>query len=43
MGVQIQPQHAAYTDIRRACAEAEAIGVDIAFTWDWLISDVDAP
>ena len=34
MGVQIQPQHAAYSDIRRACAEAEAIGVDIAFTWD---------
>jgi probable F420-dependent oxidoreductase len=34
VGVQIQPQHAAYADIRRACAEAEEVGVDIAFTWD---------
>ncbi|HSK28205.1 MAG TPA: LLM class F420-dependent oxidoreductase [Jiangellales bacterium] len=34
VGVQLQPQHADYPDIRRALAEAEGLGVDIAFTWD---------
>lgn len=34
IGVQIQPQHADYADIRRAVAEAEELGVDVAFNWD---------
>jgi probable F420-dependent oxidoreductase len=34
IGVQLQPQHADYAEIRRACAEAEEIGVDICFNWD---------
>ncbi|WP_344310523.1 LLM class F420-dependent oxidoreductase [Fodinicola feengrottensis] len=34
IGVQLQPQHADYAEIRRAVAEAEEIGVDIAFNWD---------
>ncbi len=34
IGVQIQPQHAQYEQIRAAVAEAEQIGVDIAFNWD---------
>ena len=34
IGVQLQPQHADYADIRRAVAEAEEIGVDIVFNWD---------
>ncbi|WP_158888786.1 LLM class F420-dependent oxidoreductase [Amycolatopsis anabasis] len=34
VGVQIQPQHAEYAAIRRAAAEAEELGVDIAFNWD---------
>lgn len=34
IGVQIQPQHAEYAQIRRAAAEAEELGVDIAFNWD---------
>ena len=34
VGVQLQPQHADYPEIRRALAEAEEIGVDIAFNWD---------
>nr|WP_246281917.1 LLM class F420-dependent oxidoreductase [Fodinicola acaciae] len=34
IGVQLQPQHADYASIRRAVAEAEQIGVDIAFNWD---------
>ena len=34
IGVQLQPQHADYADIRRAVAEAEDIGVDIVFNWD---------
>jgi probable F420-dependent oxidoreductase len=34
IGVQLQPQHAEYADIRRAVAEAEAAGVDIVFNWD---------
>jgi probable F420-dependent oxidoreductase len=32
--LQLQPQHAAYSDIRQACAQAEEMGVDIVFTWD---------
>lgn len=34
VGVQIQPQHAAYADIRRACAQFEELGVDVLFNWD---------
>ncbi|MDX6264722.1 MAG: hypothetical protein QOH84_6410 [Kribbellaceae bacterium] len=34
IGVQLQPQHAEYADIRRTVATAEEIGVDIAFNWD---------
>jgi probable F420-dependent oxidoreductase len=34
VGLQLQPQHAEYADIRRAAAEAEEIGVDILFNWD---------
>ncbi|MFD9893656.1 LLM class F420-dependent oxidoreductase [Amycolatopsis sp. NPDC059027] len=34
IGVQIQPQHAEYADIRRAASEAENLGVDIVFNWD---------
>ena len=34
IGAQLQPQHATYADIRRACAELEEMGVDVLFTWD---------
>jgi probable F420-dependent oxidoreductase len=34
IGVQIAPQHLAYADIRRACADLEELGVDVLFTWD---------
>jgi probable F420-dependent oxidoreductase len=34
IGVQLQPQHADYPAIRRAVAEAEDLGVDVAFNWD---------
>lgn len=34
IGVQIQPQHADYDQIRRAVAAAEEAGVDIVFNWD---------
>jgi probable F420-dependent oxidoreductase len=34
IGVQLQPQHARYDQIRAAVSEAEDIGVDIAFNWD---------
>lgn len=34
IGVQLQPQHADYDQIRRAVAEAEAAGVDIVYNWD---------
>ena len=34
VGVQLQPQQAAYADIRRAVAEAEEIGADVVFNWD---------
>jgi probable F420-dependent oxidoreductase len=34
VAVQLQPQQAEYQDIRRACAQAEELGVDIVFNWD---------
>lgn len=34
MGVQLQPQHAKYEDIRRAAAHFEELGVDVLFNWD---------
>ena len=34
IGVQIQPQHADYRQIRDAAAAAEAAGVDVIFNWD---------
>ncbi len=34
IGVQLQPQHADYAEIRRAVARAEEIGVDVVFNWD---------
>ncbi|NED96002.1 LLM class F420-dependent oxidoreductase [Phytoactinopolyspora alkaliphila] len=34
IGLQIQPQHAEYKQIRQAVADAEETGVDIVFNWD---------
>ena len=34
IGVQIQPQHADYRDIRRAVTQAEDLGIDIVYNWD---------
>ena len=34
IGLQLQPQHADYAQIRAAVAEAEEAGVDILFNWD---------
>ena len=34
VAVQLQPQHASYSDIRLACDKAEEMGTDIVFTWD---------
>ena len=34
IGVQIQPQHADYRQIRAAVAAAEEVGVDVVFNWD---------
>ena len=34
VGVQLQPQHADYADLRRAVAAAEEAGVDVILTWD---------
>ena len=34
VGVQLQPQHADYADLRRAVDRAEEAGVDVIFTWD---------
>ena len=34
IAVQLQPQHTTYAALRRACADAEELGVDIVFTWD---------
>ena len=34
IGVQLQPQHTDYADMRRAVEAAEDAGVDVIFTWD---------
>jgi len=34
IGVQLHPQQATYDRMRRAWAEAEALGVDVIFNWD---------
>ena len=34
VAVSIFPEHAEYADIRRAAAQAEALGVDVVYTWD---------
>ncbi|SDG77085.1 LLM class F420-dependent oxidoreductase [Microbacterium pygmaeum] len=34
LGVQLKPQHVAYTDIRDAVLRLEEMGVDILFNWD---------
>jgi probable F420-dependent oxidoreductase len=34
VGVQLQPQHAAYADLRRAVDACEEAGVDVIFNWD---------
>ncbi len=34
IAVQLQPQHAEYSAIRRAAAQAEEMGVDVIFNWD---------
>jgi probable F420-dependent oxidoreductase len=34
IGVQIQPQHAEYTQVRDAVRRAEDLGVDVIFNWD---------
>ena len=34
IGIQIQPQHAEYSEIRSAVVRAEEMGVDIVYNWD---------
>lgn len=34
IGIQLHPQHAEYSDIRRAVLEAEDLGIDAVFNWD---------
>ena len=34
VAISIYPEHAEYADIRRAAQQAEALGVDVIYTWD---------
>ena len=34
IGIHVQPQHAAYADMRAAWVQAEELGADTLFTWD---------
>ncbi len=43
IGVQLQPQHAEYADIRHAAAQAEELGVDVLFNWDHFYPLFGAP
>ena len=40
IGVQLNPQHAEYAEIRRACRAVEEAGADVVFNWDhfWPLS-----
>jgi probable F420-dependent oxidoreductase len=44
IAVSVLPVHAEYADIRRAAVQAEALGVDVVYTWDHfypLMGDAD--
>lgn len=43
IGIQIQPQHADYRQIRSAVAAAEEAGVDVVFNWDHFFPLYGAP
>ena len=46
VGVQLQPQHASYAELRAAVAAAEEAGVDVVFSWDHffpLTGDAEGP
>jgi probable F420-dependent oxidoreductase len=34
IAVQLHPQHADYSDLRRAVSEAEELGIDVVYNWD---------
>ena len=34
IAVQLHPQHAHYSDLRRAVGEAEDLGIDVIYNWD---------
>ena len=34
IAISLYPQHAEYHDLRRAAVEAEALGIDVLYTWD---------
>ncbi|MCP4965189.1 MAG: LLM class F420-dependent oxidoreductase [bacterium] len=34
MAVQLHPQHADYSDLRKAVTEAEELGIDVVYNWD---------
>ena len=43
IALSLYPQHAEYSDIRRAAQEAEAFGVDVLYTWDHFFPLTGAP
>ena len=43
VGVQLQPQHAEYSELRRAVDAAEQAGVDVIFNWDHFFPLTGAP
>ena len=34
IAISLYPQHAEYHDLKRAAVEAEALGIDVLYTWD---------
>ncbi|MDH3712239.1 MAG: LLM class F420-dependent oxidoreductase [Gammaproteobacteria bacterium] len=43
IALSLYPEHADYSDIRRAAEEAEALGVDVLYTWDHFFPLMGAP
>ena len=43
IALTLYPEHAEYSDIRRAAGEAEALGVDVLYTWDHFFPLMGAP
>ena len=43
IAISLYPQHAEYHDLKRAAVEAEALGIDVLYTWDHFSLSLETP